>query len=95
MKKMYVYIITNKKNGTLYVGVTNDLARRVYEHKNKVMKGFSSKYGLDKLVYYEMFEDEENAITREKILKRWNRNWKKDLIENFNLEWRDLYFDIL
>lgn len=95
MKKMYVYIITNERNGTLYIGVTSDLVRRIYEHKEKIFEGFSSKYCLDKLVYYEIFEDEENAINRETVLKRWNRNWKKDLIEGFNPEWKDLYKDIL
>ncbi len=92
---MYVYIITNERNGTLYIGVTSDLVRRIYEHKEKIFEGFSSKYCLDKLVYYEIFEDEENAINRETVLKRWNRNWKKDLIEGFNPEWKDLYKDIL
>ena len=92
---MYVYIITNKTNGTLYIGVTNNLIRRIYEHKNKLIKGFSSKYNLDRLVYYEIFEDETNAIQREKTLKNWNRNWKKDLIENVNPEWKDLYNELL
>lgn len=91
---MYVYIITNEKNGTLYIGVTNDIIRRIYEHKSKAIEGFSVKYDLNKLVYYEVYEDEENAIKREKTLKRWNINWKKDLIENFNPEWKDLYSDI-
>ncbi len=95
MKTMYVYIITNKTNGTLYIGVTNNLIRRIYEHKNKLIKGFSSKYNLDRLVYYEIFEDETNAIQREKTLKNWNRNWKKDLIENVNPEWKDLYNELL
>ena len=94
MKKMYVYIITNDRNGTLYIGVTNDLVRRIYEHKNCLAGGFSCKYKLDKLVYYEIYEDSENAIKREKTLKRYNRNWKKDLIESMNPEWKDLYNDI-
>jgi len=94
MKRMYVYIITNKKNGTLYVGVTNDLVRRIYEHRNNLLEGFSAKYGLHKLVYYEVYDDEINAISREKRLKRYNRNWKKDLIETLNPEWMDLYEDI-
>ena len=92
---MYVYIITNKRNGTLYVGVTNNLLRRIYEHKNKIIKGFSSKYNLDKLVYYEIYSDEETAILREKQLKKYNRNWKKDIIEKFNPNWLDLYDSIL
>lgn len=91
---MYVYIITNEKNGTLYIGVTNDLVRRIYEHKNNIMDGFSNKYQLCKLVYFEIFEDTENAIKREKLLKTWKRNWKKDLIEKLNPEWNDLYDDI-
>jgi putative endonuclease len=95
MKNMYVYIIANERNGTLYIGVTNDLVRRIYEHKNKLIEGFSSKYALEKLVYYEMFDDELTAIQREKNLKRWNRNWKKDLIEEFNPEWKDLYPEII
>ena len=95
MKNMYVYIMTNDRNGTLYVGVTSDLPRRVYEHKNSIMKGFTSKYQLNKLVYYEVFDDELTAIQREKNLKKYNRNWKKDLIESQNPEWADLYEKIL
>ncbi len=91
---MYVYIITNEKNGTLYIGVTNNLVRRVYEHKNKLLEGFSSKYDVNRLVYFEVFDDEENAIKREKQLKRYNRNWKKDLIEKSNPEWNDLYDEV-
>ena len=94
MKRMYVYILTNEKNGTLYIGVTSNLIQRIYQHRNKLVKGFSSKYGLGKLVYYEIFEDEINAISREKSLKKYNRNWKKDLIEAFNPEWKDLYDEI-
>ena len=94
MKSMYVYIITNEKNGTLYIGVTNNLVRRVYEHKNKLLEGFSSKYDVNRLVYFEVFDDEENAIKREKQLKRYNRNWKKDLIEKSNPEWNDLYDEV-
>ena len=88
---MYVYIITNKQNGTLYIGVTNDLIRRIYEHKHKIFKGFSSKYELDKLVYYEIYDDEIKAIQREKNLKHYSREWKKALIEQNNPEWNDLY----
>ena len=95
MKSMYVYIITNEKNGTLYIGVTNDLVRRIYEHKNKLIEGFSNHYHLNKLVYYEIFEDTENAIKREKVLKTWKRNWKKDLIETINPNWNDLYPEII
>ena len=88
---MYVYIITNRKCGTLYIGVTNDLVRRIYEHKNKIFKGFSCRYELDKLVYYEYFDDIESAILREKKLKKWRRIWKIKLIEKDNPEWNDLY----
>ncbi len=95
MKMMYVYIMTNKPNGTLYIGVTNNLIRRVWEHKNKVVEGFTSKYNLDKLVYYEVFEDELLAIQREKNLKKYNRIWKKELITRVNPFWRDLYADII
>ena len=94
MKTMYVYIMSNKKNGTLYIGVTNNLIRRVWEHKNKTLEGFTAKYGLDKLVYYEIYEDELTAIAREKRLIKYNRNWKKDLIEKVNPSWNDLYSEI-
>ena len=87
--------MANDRNGTLYVGVTSDLPRRVYEHKNSIMKGFTSKYQLNTLVYYEVFDDELTAIQREKNLKKYNRNWKKDLIESQNPEWADLYEKIL
>lgn len=90
-KYSYVYIITNKRNGTLYVGVTSDLVKRIYEHKNGFVDSFSKKYKLHKLVYYEQHLDIEAAITREKQIKKWNRLWKLKLIESFNHEWRDLY----
>ena len=94
-KKYYsVYILAGKKNGTLYVGVTSNLAKRVWEHKTKAVEGFASKYYVDRLVYYEVFEDPENAIKREKRLKRYNRNWKLDLIEKNNPEWKDLYEEL-
>lgn len=86
----YVYIMFNKKCGTLYIGVTTDIIRRVYEHKNKILKGFTSKYNLDKLAYYEVFEDIENAIFREKQLKAGNRENKIKLIEKLNPYWKDL-----
>jgi putative endonuclease len=92
----YVYIITNKKNGTLYIGVTSDLIKRVYEHKNKViLTSFSAKYNLDKLVYYEVSENIESAILREKQMKKWNRAWKIQLIDQDNPSWKDLYSDLL
>jgi putative endonuclease len=91
---MYVYIVTNRKYGRLYIGVTNNLARRVWEHKNKILKGFTAKYNLDKLVYYETYEDEITAIAREKTLKNYHRDWKFNLIETMNKEWNDLYDSI-
>ncbi len=90
-KNYYIYIITNKKNGTLYTGVTNNLIRRIYEHKNKLVEGFSKKYSLDKLVYYEQYSTIEDAILREKQIKGGSRKKKLDLINNFNKEWNDLY----
>ena len=86
----YVYILCSQRNGTLYIGVTNDLTRRVYEHKTKMVKGFTEKYGVDKLVYVEIYEDVNDAIHREKCLKKWNRSWKIRLIEEINPEWKDL-----
>jgi putative endonuclease len=94
-KQYYTYILSNRKNGALYVGVTSDLIKRVWEHKNKVMKGFTCRYNIDKLMYYEIFGDPENAIKREKRLKCYKRQWKIDLIEKGNPEWRDLYDEIL
>ncbi len=90
MVNFYVYILASKKNGVLYIGLTNELERRLYEHKNKVLKGFTYKYNVDKLVYYEEFETYEEAFTRERRLKKWNRNWKIRLIEKENSEWDDL-----
>ena len=86
----YVYIITNKKDGVLYVGVTNDLERRMVEHKNKLVKGFSSKYNLDKLVHFEGYQYIEDAIKREKSMKKWKRQWKINLIIEDNDDWDDL-----
>ncbi|MEM5566295.1 GIY-YIG nuclease family protein [Psychroserpens sp. AS72] len=89
----YTYLVTNKKEGTLYLGVTNDLERRMYEHKNKLVYGFTPKYNLNKLVYFEQFQYVDNAIKREKQLKNWNREWKIELIENDIPNWNDLSFD--
>jgi putative endonuclease len=85
-----VYILVSQKNGTLYVGVTNDLHRRIYEHKQKTFPGFTQKYGITKLVYAEYHPSANDAISREKSLKRWKREWKLDLIESINPEWNDL-----
>ena len=81
MKRYYVYILTSQYNGTLYIGVTSNLIKRIWEHKNKIVKGFASKYGVDKLVYFEEFQDITLAIHREKRLKEWKREWKLNLIE--------------
>ena len=94
-KQIYVYIMANKRNGTIYIGVTRDLIRRVYEHKNNLIFGFTSKYSLDKLVFYQVFEDGDAAYYQEKRLKRWNRKWKIELIEKMNPYWNDLYKSIL
>lgn len=90
-KSYYVYIITNFTNTTLYIGVTNNLARRIYEHKNKLIKGFSSKYNLGKLVYYEETNDIKCALAREKQLKNWHRDWKMNLIKSKNPDFIDLF----
>ena len=90
----YVYLLASRKHGTLYLGVTNDLVRRVYEHKTKVVRGFTSRYNVAKLVWYECYDDPENAITREKEIKKWRREWKIRLIEETNLDWSDLYSSI-
>ena len=89
-EQYYVYILTNKSNNVLYIGVTNDLVRRVYEHKNKMIDGFTKKYNLTKLVHYEATTDVRSAIEREKQLKNWHREWKLNLIKEFNPEWKDL-----
>lgn len=94
-KQYYVYILASKKNGTLYVGITNDLLKRVYQHKEKLTGGFTKKYNVDKLVYYEIFRDPENAIKREKRIKFYKRKWKIHLIEKSNLEWKDLYVELI
>ncbi len=91
MKTFIVYILASQGNGTLYVGVTSDLLKRVWEHKNKVVKGFTEKYGVDRLVYYEQTNDAYTAFQREKALKKWKRNWKLELIEKENPGWEDLY----
>lgn len=94
VKQYYVYIIASKRSGTLYVGVTSDLIRRVYEHRHGLVEGFTKKYGVTRLVYYEVFDDPREAITREKRVKKWRREWKVNLIEESNTQWRDLYGEI-
>jgi putative endonuclease len=94
MANYYVYILTNKPRGTLYVGVTNDLIRRVYQHREGTIAGFTKRYGLKQLVYFEKYDSPTLAIQREKNLKHWSRFWKLDLINSSNPQWRDLYSDI-
>lgn len=93
MKHYYVYILANRKNGTLYIGVTNDLQRRVTEHKEKATDGFTKKYDVSKLVHFETYYEPLVAIEREKRLKKWNRRWKINLIEKNNPHWYDLGFE--
>ncbi|HUT44824.1 MAG TPA: GIY-YIG nuclease family protein [Sedimentisphaerales bacterium] len=95
MRQYYIYILASKKNGTLYIGVTNNLLKRVYEHKNDLMGGFTQKYHIHNLVYYEVYGDIIDAITREKGMKKWKRQWKIELFEKSNPQWRDLYSDIM
>jgi len=94
MASYYVYILTNKPRGTLYVGVTNDLVRRVYEHREGAVPGFTKRYGLKMLVYFECYDTPSAAIQREKNIKHWTRTWKLDLVSSTNPKWRDLYSDI-
>ena len=94
-KQYYVYILANKRNGTLYTGVTSNLAKRVWEHKNDIVAGFTKRYQVHNLVYYDQTEDVVSAMVREKQLKRWKRSWKLALIEEKNPDWKDLYKNIL
>jgi putative endonuclease len=91
----YVYILSSKKNGTLYIGVTSDLVKRIYEHKHDLIDGFTKQYKVHNLVYFEITESIGSAISREKNLKKWNREWKIRLIEKGNPEWRDLYAGLI
>jgi putative endonuclease len=90
MRDYYVYILASDRNGTLYVGVTNDLARRVYEHRNDLIEGFTKRYGVHRLVWFEVHGDINEAILREKRIKKWNRSWKLRVIEAMNPDWIDL-----
>jgi len=94
MKNYYVYILSSKRNGTLYTGVTNDLIRRMYEHKEGFVEGFTKKYKVKVLVYFEQTTDINSAITREKCIKKWNRGWKIKLIEENNPDWKDLSLEL-
>ena len=91
----YIYILASRRNGTLYIGMTNDLIRRVHEHKSGYVEGFTSKYSVDKLVYFEHCENFESALQREKRLKEWKRKWKLELIEKVNPLWEDLFGELI
>jgi len=95
MKQSYIYIMTNKKDGTLYIGVTSDIIKRVYEHKNSFVDSFTKRYNLKNLVYYEVYEDIQEAIKREKQLKAGSRSKKTELINSMNNNWNDLYESLL
>ena len=94
MPDYFVYVLTNKPRGTLYVGVTNDLIRRTHEHREGAVPGFTKRYGLKQLVYFERYDNPTAAIQREKNIKHWSRAWKLDLVNSANPQWRDLYNDI-
>ncbi|MDD5224111.1 MAG: GIY-YIG nuclease family protein [bacterium] len=94
-KQPAVYILASKRNGTLYIGVNSDLVKRIWEHKNNVVEGFSKRYNVHRLVWYELHESMESAINREKQMKEWKRKWKLELIEGSNPDWQDLYPRIL
>jgi putative endonuclease len=95
VKQPCVYLLASQRNGTLYLGVTSDLIKRVWEHKQDSVEGFTKKYGVHDLVWYEQHEDMPTAIAREKTLKEWKRAWKLELIEKMNPEWKDLYEDLV
>lgn len=94
-KQPCVYILVNRRNGTLYVGVTSDLVKRVWQHKDNVVEGFTKRYGVHMLVWFELHENMPAAIAREKAIKEWRRKWKLELIETGNADWRDLYFELV
>ena len=89
-RQYYVYILTNQNDNVLYIGVTNNLERRIFQHKNKLVEGFTKRYNLSKLIYYEATSDIQGALKREKQLKNWHREWKMNLISRFNPDWKDL-----
>ena len=93
-KQFYVYMLASKRNGTLYIGVSSNIVQRIWQHKNKMVEGFTKRYNVDRLVYYETHSNAESAITREKQMKKWRRDWKIRLIERENPDWKDLYDDI-
>jgi putative endonuclease len=95
MKNYYVYILASKKNGTLYIGFTDNLIKRVWQHKNKVVEGFTKKYGVNKLVYFETSDCRDSVLQREKQIKKWNRAWKIRMIQETNPDWKDLYLELI
>ena len=95
MKVPVLYILASKKNGTLYVGVTSNLLQRIWQHKNNLVEGFTQKYNVHRLVYFEQHQEMINAIKREKQIKKWQRSWKIRLIEKNNSDWNDLYYELL
>ena len=95
MKQPCVYMLASRRNGTLYVGVTSNLVQRVWQHKNELVEGFTKRYGVHTLVWYEIHEVMESAITREKAVKRWKRDWKIELVQRDNPSWSDLYDDLV
>ncbi len=94
-KNPYVYLLASRRNGTLYIGVTSNLIKRIWEHKNNVVEGFTKRYRVHALVWYELHSTMESAISREKAMKEWKRRWKLDLIERENPQWNDLYKDLI
>ncbi len=94
MGQYFIYILASKRNGTLYIGVTNNLLERVNQHKNNLVDGFTKKYDVHNLVYYEAYKNIEDAISREKCMKKWKRKWKLKLIESSNPNWEDLYYTL-
>ena len=94
-KQPAVYILASKRNGTLYAGVTSDLIKRVWQHKNNLVEGFTKRYGVHQLVWYELHDNMQSAIEREKRIKDWKRKWKLDLIESMNPNWTDLYHELI
>jgi len=95
MKQGWAYIVTNKRNGTLYIGASSNLSQRIWQHREGIIEGFTKKYGLKMLVWYQHFDDLQDARRREVQMKEWQRAWKIELIEAANPDWRDLYFELL
>jgi putative endonuclease len=94
-KQPAVYVLASKRNGTLYIGVTSDLVKRIWQHKNNMIEGFTKRYGVHQLVWYELHENMQSAIEQEKRMKEWKRKWKMELIESMNPNWQDLYHTVV